>query len=338
MKELVSIIVPVYNCEKYLEECITSLINQDYPNIEIILVNDGSKDNSGQICDYYAGKDNRVRVIHKKNEGVSSARNRGIAEAKGTWLTFVDADDWVTTDYVRYLLENAIDSKADISLTDFPNKVTSSKRNNQRITKDFKRTLSGVDAAIEMLYYKIVISSWNKMFKKEILERSNVLFNTSLAYGEGFEFVINAMCSANSVFIGKKRIYNYRVDNAQSAMTVFKEELVTGSITAQRVILERIKSDFEKNTDNFRKLSRAWEYSNWHTYCDCLNTIYGSGAFENKQLIKQVSAVCRRSWNFIFCDSVPKKDRAKALIYLLSPRLGAFLINKVRLRKFNRDI
>ncbi len=102
---LISIIVPVYNVEKYLRKCIDSIIYQTYQNIEIILVDDGSKDASGQICDEYAEKDARITVIHKENGGVSIARNRGLDIAMGQWILFVDADDILPTDALSYYAE-----------------------------------------------------------------------------------------------------------------------------------------------------------------------------------------------------------------------------------------
>ena len=101
---LVSLIVPVYKAEKYIHQCIDSLLAQSYNNIEIVLVDDGSPDNCGAICDEYSSKDNRIKVIHQKNGGVSAARNTGIAHSRGEWIAFVDADDKVTNDYIEKLI------------------------------------------------------------------------------------------------------------------------------------------------------------------------------------------------------------------------------------------
>ena len=103
MEDLISVIVPVYNVEKYLNKCIDSIINQTYKNLEIILVDDGSQDSSGKICDEYTKKDNRIKVIHKENGGVSSARNIGLNNATGEWIAFIDADDWVDEEYLQTL-------------------------------------------------------------------------------------------------------------------------------------------------------------------------------------------------------------------------------------------
>lgn len=103
----ISVIVPVYKVEPYLRKCLDSIVNQTYQNLEIILVDDGSPDNSGAICDEYAAWDERIRVIHKANNGVSSARNAGLAVATGEWVGFVDSDDWIETDMYEYLLQGA---------------------------------------------------------------------------------------------------------------------------------------------------------------------------------------------------------------------------------------
>ena len=119
--KLVSIIVPVYNVENYLEQCIYSAVSQTYKNIEVILVDDGSTDDSGTICDRYAEKDNRVTVIHKNNGGLSSARNAGIEVAKGEYITFVDSDDYVSRYYVENLVSALEKSGSDLAVSMFVN-------------------------------------------------------------------------------------------------------------------------------------------------------------------------------------------------------------------------
>ena len=114
--DLISIIVPVYNVEKYIHQCVDSVINQTYKNIEIILVDDGSPDNCGRICDEYAAKDSRIKVIHKANGGLSDARNHGIEAAKGDWLMFIDSDDWIEPDMAQKLLGAAKKEDADMAV------------------------------------------------------------------------------------------------------------------------------------------------------------------------------------------------------------------------------
>ena len=119
MNDLISIIVPVYKVEKYLRRCIDSILAQTYQNIEVLLVDDGSPDNSGAICDEYADKDSHVRVFHKPNGGVSSARNLGLMEAKGQYIGFVDADDYIDKTMYEVLLDNLLQEQADISICSY---------------------------------------------------------------------------------------------------------------------------------------------------------------------------------------------------------------------------
>ena len=118
-KPVVSIIVPVYNTEKFLHRCIDSILTQTYTDFELLLIDDGSKDSSGTICDEYAAKDVRVRVFHKENGGVSSARNMGLDNARGEWITFVDSDDWIDDNYLEALYGACIVSGSDIVFCGF---------------------------------------------------------------------------------------------------------------------------------------------------------------------------------------------------------------------------
>ena len=116
MDDLISIIIPAYNVEKYISKCLESIIKQTYSNIEIILVDDGSTDKTSEICDEYEKKDDRIKVIHTENRGVSEARNKGLENVKGNWITFVDSDDWIEEDFCEVLLKKIKDYDADIAL------------------------------------------------------------------------------------------------------------------------------------------------------------------------------------------------------------------------------
>lgn len=171
MEELISVIVPVYNVEKYIDKCINSIINQTYKNLEIILVDDGSPDNCGNICDEYSKKDNRIIVIHKENGGVSSARNIGIKNAKGKWITFVDSDDWIENDYVEKLSKIGIQNKAEVVLCGY-----------NRIYNNDKQPINAIGEIKDYNSYEYLIKTLNpqtgfgfchmKLIKKEIIERN----------------------------------------------------------------------------------------------------------------------------------------------------------------------
>lgn len=114
--DLVSVVIPIFNVEKYLEKCVNSLVNQIYKNLEIILVDDGSTDNSGNIANELSKSDNRIKVYHKKNGGLSDARNFGIKQAKGKYIGFIDSDDYIENEMYEFLYNNLIENKADISI------------------------------------------------------------------------------------------------------------------------------------------------------------------------------------------------------------------------------
>ena len=118
-EDLISVIVPVYNVENYLRECLDSIVAQTYRNIEVILVDDGSKDSSGKICDEYADKDNRIKVIHKENGGVSAARNTGLDIAKGEWISYVDSDDYIESTMIETLICLAKKNDVELAMCSF---------------------------------------------------------------------------------------------------------------------------------------------------------------------------------------------------------------------------
>jgi glycosyltransferase involved in cell wall biosynthesis len=152
-KKLISVIVPIYNMASYLEKCLDSIVSQSYQHLEIILVDDGSKDGSGEICDRYAAKDNRIKVIHRKNGGVSAARNSGLNIATGEYLGFVDSDDWIEGDMYQFLIENLTFDKFEL-----PNDKSCTYRVLERAE------------ALELLLQDRLIQSyfWCKLFKRDL--------------------------------------------------------------------------------------------------------------------------------------------------------------------------
>ena len=168
-KELISIIVPIYNVEKYLETCIESIIKQTYKKIEIILVNDGSTDNCLQICEKYAATDKRIKVINKENGGLSDARNKGIEKATGKYLIFIDSDDYIDVQMVEKLYTNLIENKADISIC---NHYYDYQNGNIKFKKfPNKELISNKEKKFYNIYndYSVsTITAWGKIYKKEI--------------------------------------------------------------------------------------------------------------------------------------------------------------------------
>lgn len=165
MEQLISIIVPIYKVELYLRRCLDSILAQTYQNLEIILVDDGSPDNCGIICDEYAAKDNRIKVIHKENGGLSDARNYGLDIARGQYIGFVDSDDWISPDMYAYLLQGLLKYDADIAVCEYYN-VYNKKRIATR--RDEDRVFEGGKILEALLGLKIGNYAWNKLYKKEL--------------------------------------------------------------------------------------------------------------------------------------------------------------------------
>lgn len=202
---LVTVIVPVYNVQEYLVRCITSLINQTYRNIEIILVDDGSTDASGEMCDYYAQSDNRITVIHKENGGLADARNAAIDIMKGDYVTFVDSDDWIEKDYVEYLINLLINNNAEISISPFF-KVYE----NQKEIGKYTETIDVVDnvEAIKLFLYqrKFTASAPCKMYRSDIF--SSIRYPKGMYY-EDMAVICQILDEVNKVVISNCPKYFY---------------------------------------------------------------------------------------------------------------------------------
>lgn len=171
MSELVSIIVPIYKVEDFLHRCVDSILNQTYKNLEIILVNDGSPDRCGSICEEYARLDNRVKVIHKENGGLSDARNAGIEIAKGQYLSFIDSDDWIHEEYIEILFELLRKSNSEISICNFF--MTSTENFQVDNLKIETYRYSNIEALEQMYgneFYVQMVTAWGKLYKRELFE------------------------------------------------------------------------------------------------------------------------------------------------------------------------
>lgn len=206
--ELVSVIIPVYNKEKKLNRCIDSVLDQTYKNIEVILIDDGSTDGSDKTCDDYARDDARVTVIHQENGGVSRARNRGMAEAHGEYIEFVDADDYLDKDMVGSLISSAQKSGAEVTICGY-----------KQIFRDRVRTVnegSGSYTINEfipvMARWKVdplIGAPWNKLIRRKALLDANVEYEPGMMYAEDYDFNIRLFSNISRIAITDKCLYNY---------------------------------------------------------------------------------------------------------------------------------
>jgi len=214
----VSIIVPVYKVEKYLERCVCSLQNQTLQDIEIILVNDGSPDNCPGMCDQFAAHDSRIKVIHKKNGGLSSARNAGMKKAQGKYIGFVDSDDDVEPDMFSSMLEEAENNAADFVMSDYIRILSNGERAlvSTRLRSgvyekaDLKREIYPALIMGENVDYGPILSVWHCMYNREFLKVNNITFANDVIWSEDNLFsAIVGYCANRFVYMKGKGLYHY---------------------------------------------------------------------------------------------------------------------------------
>lgn len=263
-KRLISVIVPVYNCEKYLPNCIDSIIGQTYENIEIILIDDGSTDKSGKICDEYATINSKISAIHIKNSGVSNARNVGVRMSKGDYIGFIDADDYIENNMYETLVNNMEKYNADLSMCSynivFNNKITF---NIQNIDNDI------LNITNLQTFYNLLLENhykgfcWNKLYKAEKLKK--LTFDNKIHICEDLLLNVEyAQCCSTFVF-DKHRLYNYVQRNNSSIHS--KISLKTFSvINAYEKILKILQKNNIKCVDKYKKELLFWRIELLHSY------------------------------------------------------------------------
>ncbi len=268
---IVTIIIPCYNVDKYIEKCISSIEKQTYSYLEIIPVNDGSPDKTPQILNELAKRDSRIKVLHKHNEGVSAARNSGLDIATGDYVIFVDGDDYLAPDYVDYMLLLAKKDDADFVLS----KNWYVRDSQHQIVKDHIETFSPSQATALLLSPRIIVGCCNKMYKKRFLDNNHLRFSTSLFYGEGLHFITKAAQLSNKVTMGERLVYYYRKNNESSATTKFKiKNYQNGELAIDTIAEELLIKDAEIELMLSLHKSLFCMNALSHTYSQKLNKQY----------------------------------------------------------------
>lgn len=204
---MISIIVPVYNAEKYISRCIQSIINQTYTEWFLILVDDGSSDMSASICDQFAHQDDRIYVIHSTNEGASAARNKGLENAKGEWVTFIDSDDWVESNHLQCFMSQ-LNKDTDLCINSF---VTDLKYGSRPFYYPKLATTNNLQS-IETIFTSLKMHFqflWNKIFRRELIEKHNIRFDTKLSLGEDNVFILDFLNYVNGISSSSDCTYHY---------------------------------------------------------------------------------------------------------------------------------
>lgn len=324
----VSLIVAIYKSEKFLPKLIESLINQTYKNIEIILVDDGSPDNSGVICDSYATKDSRIKVIHKKNGGACEARNFGLKASAGDYLMIIDGDDWLAEDCVEYLLNIALTTNSDMAMS--VNIFTS--RDQTQIASDYIEVWSSEKATAKLIYPGIEIGPRNKIYKRDLIIKNDISFSVPRS-GEGLYFATRATQFANQVGVGRRKVYNYRLNNPNSGLTKLNVTMGTNALANIIYIGENLvlKSKYVQN---------AVQWHIWKNYNFVLYLIIGTREKEkySKEYKNSLRMIRKLMLPVFFKSDLRMKQRIRIFVQSLFPRSYAKHLLKLRLKKFGTDI
>lgn len=306
--DLVSVIVPIYNVEKYIYKCVDSIVHQDYPALEIILVNDGSTDNSLDVLKAISTTDSRIKVINQSNRGVSSARNAGINVCTGKYLMFVDGDDFVEPHYVSYFVKLIQSLNADMGIS------YNSFGENYRNVENHESQVSAVTAMKEMYLNKINVAVWNKIYKHEYINRYGIRFNEEFWFAEGMTFNIEYIQRCKSIATCYLPLY-HQVANPESAVRKFRLE---SRHCGQKALRYQKKHWIIHD----QRIEDAWAY-HLRTYNGSIwgGLLVTGLAKDNPEEIDKCKRGFRKNLMSCLRTDIPVKRKIKCLIEFVCPTL-----------------
>lgn len=314
IQPLISVIVPIYNVEQYLNRCVDSLVNQTYQNLEIILVDDGSPDGCPVLCDNWARKDSRIIVIHKNNGGLSSARNAALDVCSGNVIAFVDSDDWVEPDMFGTMLKSMQEHNADIVQCG----VLKTHENGQSVLVDDNlpiRTFSGEEALHDFLYHKNRMTSavWNKIYKASLFQMGD----EQLRFPEGlnsedYYLLCHAYRQMNKLYYNPRALYHYCVREN----SICRAEI--NPHTFDKIAIAKLCKEYlsSENYDDFR----AIDYFVMQGHYDVLYTLLRNHA--DSDLLKKYACGLRQACKPVYHDNAVSLSR-KIRMWMIShiPRI-----------------
>ncbi|CRK80175.1 glycosyltransferase [Neobacillus massiliamazoniensis] len=311
-RPLISIIVPIYNVERYLDKCVESLINQTMKNIEIILVDDGSPDNCPKICDNYALRDNRINVIHKNNTGLSDSRNVGLKIAKGDYILFVDSDDYINKKTCEYFYKHIIENSYDV-IIGAAMKIEEGSTTDYSNSRGFKtnQCLKGKEfLKIGFKHGIVKMAVWCNLYNRKFLLENELFFKKGLLH-EDEQWTPRVLLLANKVLVSDIRFYYYIIrDESITNTKKFKRN-------AKHIIstVKELYNLYEKIDDEELKILLN----------DYLVSLY-LFAFRKGKLFEEDNKYINKS--FVMKNS--KRNKIKSFIFCISPKLYSELVTKIR--------
>lgn len=245
-KPIVSILIPAYSAAAYLPQCLDSILKQTYRDLQVVIVDDGSKDNTLEVCREYAEKDARIEVYHQENQGVAATRNHLLEKVKGDYVLFVDADDWIESDMVEYLMNVAQNHSADFVMCDHVINDAESSREEPNVFE-----LDQEHAIVDFLHHDYFIGAlWNKLFKREVTE--GIRFNKRIWYGEDALFTWGVLQKTQRVVVSSKQLYHQYMNEESISHQPFGERKLTGHLT-----WSLITDDVAKRWPQFLRIAQS---------------------------------------------------------------------------------
>lgn len=313
---LISVIIAIYNPGKYLRACLDSIIGQTYKNLEIILVDDGSTDDSLAICKEYAEKDNRVVVHHKENSGVSATRNAGIRLAHGEYFSFIDSDDYLEEDAYEYMM-NLIETHK-VDAINYEHYITYPSKETVHRLDDKNYGLFDRKEAVHQLVYNVLFA-WNKLFSRKIVE--DLLFDETIVRGEDSLFSILAFDKAEKVWFEKRPLYHY----IQSENSAVRGKFRTSQLSAIKLI--DVYEPF------FRQKYPELYDAQMGTLLNLMTTLYFDMCADKEPLTQEKAKVLnafKALYGKVNLKRLSKKRRSTLKLFRFSPRLS-YAIRKLNL-------
>jgi len=320
---MLSIILPVYNAEKYLEKCLKSILSQSFSDFEVILINDGSKDSSNIICETYASKDTRIVYINQVNQGVAMARNVGLKTAKGTYIGFVDADDFIENSMFQNLVNPLAKKEYDVIISHY--KICNENdfdipRTKIPTNRDLDK--SEIKNSILKTYYTggdpVVPALWNKIYNRSFIEKHKLGFqNQKAVRASDYWFNFEVFQTAGSAFVIEEANYCYNNDISGSIINSFRENQFTGFAESQKKLLDA-NEHFKFNID-YNKFYRPF-YNNTNQFI--LNAISKKGYVKGYAFIKPI--LSNKWFKTSFQDVANKKRHLKLIHFFMKNNMLLF--------------
>lgn len=320
---LLSIIIPVYNGDKYIEACMRSIVNQTYRNLEIIIIDDGSKDSSYEICRKFMRMDNRIKLISQKNMGVSSARNHGLELCTGEYITFVDSDDTVELDMYEILMKEFNENDIDIAICSYSKviKNESGSYNKMEINQEFDGVCSKKEALVLIQSnngYKGF--ACNKVFKRKVLIGSNnelIRFNSNLRFMEDNIFVTSVILNCEKVRFINRSFYNYFIrENSATAKRKIEEK-----IKALQMLLDIVDA----------KYIEAINIIKWNIYTEYIYEMAYKYIYEKNNVYNNINEIVKLRKKFTKGNAISKKGLLRKIIieYGIRFKINRNIIKKI---------